>query len=218
MLWIQQWLQCAQDMWYMLYTTPTRHMIPSHWLPIHCALTAPINTLPVETTALLVTRHAKVVGKRVTGEQNAEAVTPLVHKCPVVNPISKIMKRGENHKLPKPKQKRPPHKDLFVAAMDYGMVGDAPKGDDHWQHQFPAVQWSIHSHQTASSKGTASVCVKIDTGSGGNILPLCLFQQLHLKQTSPADLPIGLYPVQTKLTAYNGSPIPLYGILHGPIL
>ena len=71
---------------------------------------------------------------------------------------------------------------------------------------------------SASSKGTASVHVKIDTRSGGNILPLCLFQQLHPKQTSPDGLPIGLDPVQTKLTAYNGSPIPLYGVLHGPIL
>ena len=70
----------------------------------------------------------------------------------------------------------------------------------------------------ASSKGTTSVCVKIDTGSGGNILPLCLFQQLHLKQTSPDGLPIGLDPILTKLTTYNGSLIPLYRILHGPIL
>ena len=44
------------------------------------------------------------------------------------------------------------------------------------------------------SKGTASVHVKIDTGSGGNILPLCLFKQLHPKQTSPDGLPIGLDP------------------------
>ena len=71
---------------------------------------------------------------------------------------------------------------------------------------------------SASSKGTASVHVKVDTGSGGNILPIHLFQLLHPKQISPDGLPIGLDPVQTKLTAYNGSLIPLYGILHGPIL
>ena len=69
-----------------------------------------VDTLPVETTALPVTWHKKVVGKRVTGKQNAEAVTPLVHKCPIINPISKIMKRGENHKLPKPKQRKDPTK------------------------------------------------------------------------------------------------------------
>ena len=69
---------------------------------------------------------------------------------------------------------------------------------------------------STSSKGTASV--KIDTRSGGNILHLHLFQQLHPKQTSPDGLPIGLDPVQAKLTAYNGSPIPLYRMLCGPIL
>ena len=72
--------------------------------------------------------------------------------------------------------------------------------------------------QVPAVKGTASVCVKIDTGTGGKVLPLHLFQQLHPKQTSPGGLPIGLDPVQTKLTAYSGSPIPLYRILHGPIL
>ena len=56
-----------------------------------------------------MTRHANVVEKRVTGEQNAKAVTPLVHKHPIINPVSKIMKRGENHKLPKPKQRKDPH-------------------------------------------------------------------------------------------------------------
>ena len=71
---------------------------------------------------------------------------------------------------------------------------------------------------SASSKGTASVHVKIDTRPGGNILPLCLFQQLHPEQTSPDGLTIGLDPVQTKLTAYNGFLIPLYRILCSPIL
>ena len=88
---------------------PARHMIPSHRLPTHHAPTAPINTLPVETTALPMTWHAKVVGKRVTSKENAEAITPLVHKHPVTNPISKIVKRGENHRLPKPKQGKDPH-------------------------------------------------------------------------------------------------------------
>ena len=41
----------------------------------HCAPTAPINTLLVETTALLMIWHAKVVERRVTGKQNAKAVT-----------------------------------------------------------------------------------------------------------------------------------------------
>ena len=56
-------LQCVGDMAYKPYATPARHMIPGCWLPTHCAPTAPINTLLVETTALPMTQHAKVVEK-----------------------------------------------------------------------------------------------------------------------------------------------------------
>ena len=119
-------------------------------------------------------------------------------------------------------EKRPPHKDLFAVAMDCGMVGDVhPKEmiiDNISSWQCNEAYTVIKLPASTSSKGTASVCVKIDTRSGGNILPLCLFQQLQLKQTNPDGLPFGLDPVQTKLTTYNGSPSPLYGILHGSIL
>ena len=102
------------------------------------------------------------------------------------------------------------------------MVGDMhPKEmiiDNISSQQCNEAYTVIKLPASASSKGTTSVHVKIDTRSGGNILPLCLFQPLHPKQTSPDGLPIGLDPVQTKLTTYNGSPIPLYGILSGPIL
>ena len=102
------------------------------------------------------------------------------------------------------------------------MVGDMhPKGmimNNISSQQCSEVYTVIKLPASTSSKGTASVHVKIDTRSGGNILPLHLFQQLHPKQTSPDGLPIGLDPVGTKLTAYNGSLIPLYGILCSPIL
>ena len=68
-----------------------------------------------------------------------------------------------------------------------------------------------------SRKGTASLCVKVDTGAGGNVLPLHVFQCLYPDQISPAGLPTGLDHVNTWLTAYNGSHIPLYGALQGPI-
>ena len=223
MLLSQEWMQCVQDMWYMLYATPARHMIPSCWHPTHHAPTAPINSLPVETTALPKTWHAKVVEKMVTGEQNAEAVTPLAHKHPVINPISKNHEKGREPQAAKAKtEKRSPHKDLFIVAMDCGTVGDMhPKEviiDNISSQQCNEVYTVIKLPSSNSSKGTTSLHVKIDTRSGGNILPLHLFQQVHLKQTSPDHLPIGLDPVWTKLTAYNGSPIPLYGILCGPIL
>ena len=220
MLWSLEWLQCVPDMWYMPYTMPVRHMIC--WLPTHHAPTAPINTLLVDTTALPMTWHAKVVRRRVAEEQNAKAATPLTHKHPINHPISKNREKGREPQAAKAKtEKKPPHKDLFVAAMNCGMVGDMhPKEmiiDNISSQQCSEAYTVIKLPASASSKGTASVCVKIDTGSGGNILPLCLFQQLHPKQTSPDGLPIGLDPAWTKLTAYNGSPIPLYGVLHGPI-
>ena len=106
--------------------------------------------------------------------------------------------------------------------MNCGMVGDVhPKEmiiDNITSQQCSEMYTVIKLPASASSKGTTSVHVKIDTQSGGNILPLHLFQQLHPKQTSPDGLPIGLDPVRTKLTAYNGSPIPLYGVLRGNIL
>ena len=222
MLLNQVWLQCVQVMWYMLYATPTRHMNQSHRHHMHCAPTVPINTLLVDTTALSETQHVKVVGKRVTGEQNIAALAPLVCKHPIINPSSRPHEKGRETQAAKAKtEKRPLHKDLFVAAMDCGTVGDVHPNemiiDSISSQQCNEVYMVIKLPASASSKDTTSVCVKVDTGSGGNILPLCLFQQLHLKQTSPDGLPIGLDPVQTKLTAYNGSPIPLYGILHGPI-
>ena len=70
---------------------------------------------------------------------------------------------------------------------------------------------------SASRKGTASFCIKVDTRAGGNMLPLCVFQCHYPDQISPAGLPTGLDQVSTRLTAYNGSNIPLYGALRGPI-
>ena len=49
------------------------------------------------------------------------------------------------------------------------------------------------------------------------MLPLCVFQWLYPDQISPAGLPTGLDHVNTQLTAYNRSHIPLYGALQGPI-
>ena len=76
---------------------------------------------------------------------------------------------------------------------------------------------TIQLPASASRKGTASLHVKVDTRAGGNVLPLHVFQHLYPDQISPAGLPTGLDHVSTRLTAYNGSHIPLYGALCGPI-
>ena len=152
--------------------------------------------------------------------QSCNTTSPQVSCC---QPHFKNHEKGREPQAAKAKtEKRPPHKDLFVAAMDCGMVGDMhPKEmiiDNIISQQCNEAYTVIKLPASASSKGTASVHVKIGIGLGGNILPLCLFQQLYPKQTSPDGLPIGLDPIQTKLTAYNGSLIPLYEILCGLIL
>ena len=135
----------------------------------------------------------------------------------------KNCEKGRDSQAAKPKtEKRLPQKDLFIAAMDCGTVGDVHPKEmiivNISSQQCNEAYMVIKLPASTSSKGTTSVHVKIDTGSGGNILPLHLFQQLHPKQTSPDGLPIGLDPMQTKLTTYNGSLTPLYGILCGPTL
>ena len=50
------------------------------------------------------------------------------------------------------------------------------------------------------------------------MLPLHVFQHLYPNWISPDGLPSGLDHVSTRLTAYNGSHIPLYSALHGPII
>ena len=152
--------------------------------------------------------------------QSCNTTSPQASHHP---PHFKNHEKGREPQAAKAKtEKKPPHKDLFIAAMNCGMVGDVhPKEmiiDNISSQQCSEAYTVIKLPAKASSKGTASVHVKIDIRSGGNILPLHLFQQLHPKQTSPDGLLIGLDPVQTKLTAYNGSPIPLYGVLCGPIL
>ena len=70
---------------------------------------------------------------------------------------------------------------------------------------------------SGSRRGKASLCIKVNTRAGGNVLPLCVFWCHYLNQISPAGLPTCLDHVSTRLTAYNGSCIPLHGALCGPI-
>ena len=118
-------------------------------------------------------------------------------------------------------EEAPTYNELFIDMIDYGTIGDA--------HQEKIVVDEVHASwcnevytmvqlpASASRKGTASLHVKVDTGAGGNVLPLCVFKHLYPNWISPAGLPTGLDHISTRLTAYNGSHTPLYGTLHGPI-
>ena len=53
----------------------------------------------------------------------------------------------------------------------------------------------------------ATLRCKVDTGTGGNVMPLCTFTKLFPKWFDTDGHPTGLAPSTTCLTAYNGSPI-----------
>ena len=71
---------------------------------------------------------------------------------------------------------------------------------------------------SASSKGMASHQVKVDTGASRNVLPLCLFRHLYPNCIDKTGHPTGLNVSNTRLMAYNGTQIPLFGSLHGSII
>ena len=119
-------------------------------------------------------------------------------------------------------EEAPPCNELFFNAVDCGTVGDThPEDivvDDVHAPQCNEAHTMVQLPASASSKGTASLYVKVNTGTGGNVLPFCVFQCLYPNQISPDGLPTGLDHISTRLTAYNGSHIPLYGALDGSII
>ena len=98
----------------------------------------------------------------------SSSTTSLQASC--CQPWFKSGEKGRDSQAAKAKtEKRPPHEDLFIAAVDCRTVGDAhPKEmiinniSSQWCNETYTV---IKLPASASSKGTASVCVKVDTGS-----------------------------------------------------
>ena len=54
---------------------------------------------------------------------------------------------------------------------------------------------------------------KVDTGAGGNIMPLCAFTKLFPRGINADGSPRGLKSSMTCLTTYNRSKIPQFGTL-----
>ena len=110
----------------------------------------------------------------------------------------------------------PTHNELLINAINHSSVRNTHPKEIIVEVHAPwcnEAYTTIQLPASASRKGTASLHIKGNTRAGGNILPLCIFRQLYPNQISPG----GLDHVSTRLTAYNGSHIPLYGILCGPI-
>ena len=71
----------------------------------------------------------------------------------------------------------------------------------------------VHLPTSCEGKTDASIHVKVDTGVGGNVMPLRVFKRLYPNQIDMKGKPTGLEPSGTCLTAYNGTSIPQYGTL-----
>ena len=59
----------------------------------------------------------------------------------------------------------------------------------------------------------ATLGCKVDTGAGGNVMPLRAFSKLFPERFNTDGHPTGLTPSTTRLSAYNGSTIKQYGTL-----
>ena len=68
-----------------------------------------------------------------------------------------------------------------------------------------------------ASKKRASLRCKVDTGTGGNVMPLQTFTKLFTNQLTKTGMPTGLQKCNTKLTAYTGTNIPQLGSLETTI-
>ena len=119
-------------------------------------------------------------------------------------------------------EEAPPCNELFIDVVNCGTIGDThPEEivvDDVHAPWCNEAYTMVQLPASASSKGTASLCIKVDTAAGCNMLPFCVFKHLYPHQISPAGLPTGLDHISTRLTGHSGSHIPLYGALHGPII
>ena len=124
--WIRSSCNVCRLMQYMLYTTPARHTIKSCRHHTHCAPTAPINTLPVDTTALLKTQHVKVVGKKSHWQAKCHSSSTTSPQASRHQPLFQESWKGERITScqSQNREKIHMHTDLFIAAMDCRTVGD----------------------------------------------------------------------------------------------
>ena len=104
-----------------------------------------------------------------------------------------------------------------------GVYTDEPPCDEIFPHYVHAP----HTNEayttaclpaSASNKGIASLQVKVDTGASRNVPPLFLFRHLYPNCIDKTAHPTGLNASNTRLTAYNGTQIPLFGSLHWPLI
>ena len=231
----------APNLWTQSAKTKGRQPIPAtaamvthHLHPPRTVPTAPNSTQLVEQTAQHVIPIVPNVTKWDTGDPNAmvashsnQGMHPhLGHSrgSPDAHLRNHNCCQGQNNKMDTIDVKED-HSPQDEIALHYVQPSTTVQNThpkeirvrDVCAPQCNEAYTTIQLPASASRKGTASLHIKVDTGAGGNVLPLCVFWCLYPDQISPAGLPTGLDHVNTWLTAYNGSHIPLYGALWGPI-
>ena len=68
-----------------------------------------------------------------------------------------------------------------------------------------------------ASKKRASLWCKVDTGAGGNVMPLQAFAKIFPKWLMKTWMPTGFWKCNTKLRACKGTNMPQLGALDTPI-
>ena len=72
---------------------------------------------------------------------------------------------------------------------------------------------TVHLPADCDGKTNAAIQVKVDTRAGGNVMPLRVFERLCPKQIIMNSEPTRVETSSTKVTAYNATWIPQYGVL-----
>ena len=153
----------------------------SHKSVPHNAPTAPIHTPLPMTTALCGMPSARAVPKKVTGMQSDTALVLLANNPQSLMelrrpPIVNAMGRGRKLMWYKSTlRKHPLCNELFVNAVNCGTAGGThPEEivvDDICAPQCNEAYTIVQLPASASSKGTASLHIKVNTGAWGNVLP-----------------------------------------------
>ena len=223
-----EWLQCVLARPSMPFAKAVNFRRPRHRRVPYTAPTVPIHTPLAITTVPHGMPSATAVPKEATDMQSAAALVLWAKKLLSQMELPKAphhqcQENGKRADIVQVSTKETPLCDeLFANTVNCGTAGDThPEEiviDDIHAPRCNEAYTTVKLPASIGSKGTASLCVKVDNRAESYVLPLCVFQHPHPNQISPAGLPTGLDHITTRLTTYNRSHIPLYGALHGPIV
>ena len=223
-----EWPQCVLARSSMPATKAINLRRVSHRSVPHNAPTAPAYIPLAKTTDLHGMPAAMAVPKEATGMQCATALAlwanmPLNLTELWRPPHHWHQEKGNRADIVQVSTEGTPLCDeSFANTVNCGSVGDTHQEeivmDDVCASRWNEAYTMVKLPASISSKRTVSLCVKVDTKAGGNVLSLHVFWCLHLDRISPAGLPTGLDNESSRLSTYNRFHIPLYGALHGPIV